>query len=57
MEWSSFIDIVDFVEVVVAAVGPEPHGVEGNGACFNLTPMEMGRESSWLKMGRITGVY
>ena len=32
MEWSSFVYIVDFVEVVVAAVGPEPHGVEGNGA-------------------------
>ncbi len=32
LEWSSFVDIVDFVEVVVAAVGPEPNGEEGNGA-------------------------
>ena len=36
LEWSSFVDIVDFIEVVVAAVGPEPHGVEGNGAGFNI---------------------
>ncbi len=33
-EWSSFVDIVDFIEVVVAAVGPEPNGEEGNGAGF-----------------------
>ncbi len=32
LKWSSFVDIVDFVEVVVVAVGPEPHGEEGNGA-------------------------
>ncbi len=32
LEWSSFVDIEDFVEVVVASVGPEPHGVEGNAA-------------------------
>ncbi len=54
MKWISFVDIVDFVEVVVVAVDPEPHGVEGNGAGLNLTPMEMGRESLGLKMGRIT---
>ncbi len=54
MKWISFVDIVDFVEVVVVAVDPEPHGVEGNGDGLNLTPMEMGRESPGLKMGRIT---
>ena len=39
LKWSSFVNIVDFidfVEVVVVAVGPEPHGEEGNGAGCNI---------------------
>ncbi len=36
LKWISFVDNVDFVEVVVVAVDPESHGVEGNGAVFNI---------------------
>jgi len=36
LKWSSFVDNVDFEEVVVAAVDTEPHRVEGNGAGFNI---------------------
>ncbi len=31
LEWSSFVDTVDFVEVVVVDVGPEQQAEEVNG--------------------------
>ncbi len=40
LEWSSFVDIVDFVEVVVfdvvSDVGPELQGEEGNRAGITI---------------------